>query len=178
MKDSDSTIIDRKDNKSAGEKERSEPRASDKPAKDVSLFVSPQEWRERQIQLLISNGYDEAYVRKAAECEPNLFFLLTCQLDGEAGCSEPATLQDSAKVQVGPRKKNLPPKTVNLSEYLSGKGLKLADLTEKQREVASLKFERGLSMREIARRMGLHLKTVQEHLDCINEKWGIRSPRK
>jgi len=39
-----------------------------------------------------------------------------------------------------------------------------AKLTDRQREVLSLKYEYGLSVSEIARRLGLHRKTVDEHI--------------
>ena len=51
-------------------------------------------------------------------------------------------------------------KKLDLSAYLTG-----TRLTERQHECLSLRLEYGLSVNAIARRLGIHRKTVQEHLD-------------
>ncbi len=53
----------------------------------------------------------------------------------------------------------LPQKRVDLSNYLDP-----ANLTERQRECISLSLEHSLPQSEIARRLGLHHSTVQEHI--------------
>jgi DNA-binding CsgD family transcriptional regulator len=61
--------------------------------------------------------------------------------------------------------KPLPPKKVHLEKYFNQ-----INLTEKQREVVSLRFEHGLSEREIARRKNINLKTVQGHMKAYRKK--------
>lgn len=56
-------------------------------------------------------------------------------------------------------------KKADLSHYLDGAGL-----TEKQREVASLKWEYGFSVLRIAKRQRLHRSTVQERLARAQRK--------
>jgi DNA-binding CsgD family transcriptional regulator len=52
----------------------------------------------------------------------------------------------------------LPPKQQNLSRYLDA-----VKLTDRQRDILSLRYEYGRSIEYIARRLGLHRKTVDEH---------------
>jgi DNA-binding CsgD family transcriptional regulator len=61
--------------------------------------------------------------------------------------------------------KKLGSKKTDVSKMLNKLGL-----TSRQYEIASLKIEYGLSGREIARRLGLNLKTVQEHLKAFRKK--------
>ena len=63
--------------------------------------------------------------------------------------------------------KRLPklPAKNDLSEWLDA-----ANLTERQREVISLKFEYELGVSEIARRLGISRKTVDEHLEAAKKK--------
>jgi len=50
-----------------------------------------------------------------------------------------------------------------LSQYFDG-------LTDKQRECVSLRFEYGLTVADIARRLNLHRKTVTEHLQAADSR--------
>lgn len=56
-------------------------------------------------------------------------------------------------------------KRTDLSRYLEA-----ADLTERQWECASMKYEYSLSIVEIARRLGIHRSTVQESLHAANKR--------
>jgi DNA-directed RNA polymerase specialized sigma24 family protein len=56
-------------------------------------------------------------------------------------------------------------KWMDLSRYFDA-----ADLTERQRECASMRYEYRLSVTQIARRQGLHRKTVQESLHAGNKR--------
>jgi len=56
-------------------------------------------------------------------------------------------------------------KQQDLSKYLDG-----AQLTERQRECQSLRFEYGLSVADIAKRLGVNRTTVAEHLVAANRK--------
>jgi DNA-binding CsgD family transcriptional regulator len=56
-------------------------------------------------------------------------------------------------------------KQTDLSRYFDE-----TDLTERQRERASMKYEYHLSTAEIARRLDLHRSTVEESLDAVNKK--------
>ena len=57
----------------------------------------------------------------------------------------------------------LGPKKANLSRYMDG-------LTEKQREVFSLKYEYSLPVTEIASRLGIDRSTVYEHIEAADKK--------
>jgi predicted DNA-binding protein (UPF0251 family) len=59
----------------------------------------------------------------------------------------------------------LPQKKVNLSEYLEG-----ARLTDKQHQCASWRLEYGLPVAEIARRLGITRRTVDEHIAAATRK--------
>ena len=59
----------------------------------------------------------------------------------------------------------LPAKKTDMSRYFD-----VAKLTERQREVGSLHWEYALPVAEIARRLELDRKTVQEHLDAVERK--------
>ncbi len=59
----------------------------------------------------------------------------------------------------------LPPKQQNLSSYLG-----LATLTERQHECFSLRFEYGLAVSDIARRLEVSRKVVHEHIKAANNK--------
>jgi DNA-binding NarL/FixJ family response regulator len=56
-------------------------------------------------------------------------------------------------------------KNVDLSRYLDG-----AKLTEKQYKCASLKWEYGLSVSQIAKELAIHRKTVGEHIQSAQNK--------
>jgi len=56
-------------------------------------------------------------------------------------------------------------KRVDLSRYLDG-----ANLTEKQHQCASLKWEYGLSISQIAKELAIHRKTVDEHIQSAQKK--------
>jgi RNA polymerase sigma factor (sigma-70 family) len=75
-------------------------------------------------------------------------------------------------------RRNLPRKKLDLSRYI----VRAGNLTERQRECFSLRFERGLSISEIARKMGVHNKTVYEHIEQAKKKLGLfraqQQPRK
>jgi DNA-binding CsgD family transcriptional regulator len=73
---------------------------------------------------------------------------------------------------IEPRKdtKQLPVKTTDLSNYFDQ-----AQLTDRQRECASLKHEYGLTKTAIADRLGLSRKTVDEHLAAAERR--IQSAR-
>ena len=60
---------------------------------------------------------------------------------------------------------NLPAKQQQLSMYFDN-----AKLTDLQLQIASLKWEYGLSVSEIARRFDKHRSTIDEHLAAIKEK--------
>lgn len=66
---------------------------------------------------------------------------------------------DLPNIPSGKERKKLPPKKTNLSNYFDQAGL-----TDRQHECASLKHEYGLTVTEIAERLGLSRKTVDEHL--------------
>ena len=59
----------------------------------------------------------------------------------------------------------LGPKKTDLARYFDA-----ADLTDRQRECASLKWEYGLPDRQIADRLDLHHKTVQESLNAAKKR--------
>lgn len=59
----------------------------------------------------------------------------------------------------------LPPKRQDSLRFFEN-----ANLTERQKQCASLRWEYGLRITDIARRLGLHRKTVQEHLARANAK--------
>ena len=56
-------------------------------------------------------------------------------------------------------------KQMDLSRYFDA-----ADLTKRQQVCASMKYEYGLSVVEIARRLGVHHSTVQESLDAASKR--------
>jgi hypothetical protein len=56
-------------------------------------------------------------------------------------------------------------KKQDLSRYLDA-----AELTEKQQSCFSLRFEYGLSQREVGRRLGLHHSVVGEYVEAANKK--------
>ncbi|MBZ5532787.1 MAG: LuxR C-terminal-related transcriptional regulator [Acidobacteriia bacterium] len=74
---------------------------------------------------------------------------------------------DESRVPGGvPRKKEkLPAKTADLSQYLDE-----AQLTDRQRECFSLKFEYGLRFSAIAHRLGISRKTVDEHIAAARRR--------
>jgi DNA-binding CsgD family transcriptional regulator len=78
--------------------------------------------------------------------------------EGLSGLNLPAS-------DISEKKSPVPAKKVDLSEYLDQ-----ADLTDRQRECISLKFEYGLTVTEIAERLGLTRKTVDEHIEAANRK--------
>ena len=81
--------------------------------------------------------------------------------------SEESKLQKPARpheTNANPSHK-LPAKNVDMSRYLDA-----ANLTEIQREVASLALEYSLSVAEIARRFGKHRKTIDEHLTAAKKR--------
>jgi DNA-binding CsgD family transcriptional regulator len=59
----------------------------------------------------------------------------------------------------------LPTKRQDLSGYFFGAGL-----TEQQRQCFSLRFEYGLRTTDIAKRMGIHHSTVQQHIQAAKVK--------
>jgi len=71
-----------------------------------------------------------------------------------------------------PRRGKLPPIKLHLSRYYV-----LADLTELQRECHSLRYERGLKLTDVARRMGLHHSTVQEHIKEADSRLAKLKPK-
>jgi predicted DNA-binding protein YlxM (UPF0122 family) len=80
----------------------------------------------------------------------------------------------------GPRRfKRLGQKTTDISQYFDS-----ANLTERQRDCLSMKYEYELSAAEIARRLVLHRTTVQEHIAAgekamqRDEKWKRRVKRR
>lgn len=73
--------------------------------------------------------------------------------------------QNSARSGQKKPPKKLPPKKHDYSEMID-----TARLTEKQREVISLRLEYGLGVSEIADRLGISRKTVYEHFDAAKRK--------
>ncbi len=63
------------------------------------------------------------------------------------------------------KKPSLGPKKQDLSQYLDS-----AKLTQRQHECMSLHFEYGLKLTEIANRLGIDRKTVEEHLALAKAK--------
>lgn len=59
----------------------------------------------------------------------------------------------------------LPPKKAHMSYYFDG-----AKLTDKQQECAELRWEYGLSVPEISRRLGKSRRTIDGHLEAATEK--------
>lgn len=59
----------------------------------------------------------------------------------------------------------LPAKKIDLSNYIDN-----ASLTDRQKEVFSLSCEYGIPVAGIARRLGLHRKTIYEYLAVANKK--------
>jgi predicted DNA-binding protein (UPF0251 family) len=70
-----------------------------------------------------------------------------------------------AKVVVQPTRSQLPPKERDYSEMFDA-----ANLTDVQRETASLAWEYGLRPTQIAKRLGKHRKTVEECLAAARKK--------
>jgi DNA-binding CsgD family transcriptional regulator len=68
--------------------------------------------------------------------------------------------------------KELPDKQTDLSNYFDQ-----AQLTERQRECASLKLEYGMTVTDIADRLGITRKTVDEHLEAAERKIEIARAR-
>lgn len=66
-----------------------------------------------------------------------------------------------------PNRTKLAAKTTDLSKYLEGAGL-----TDRQRECFSLKFEYELTVSEIASRLGISRKTVDEHIAAAQRRIG------
>jgi DNA-binding CsgD family transcriptional regulator len=66
----------------------------------------------------------------------------------------------------------LPAKKADLSRYMDQ-----AELTERQRECFSLKFEYGLAVIAIAERLHIHRKTVDEHIEAANRRMQIAKLR-
>jgi DNA-binding NarL/FixJ family response regulator len=64
-------------------------------------------------------------------------------------------------------KAKLPAKTADLSKYIDGAGL-----TDRQRECFSLKFEYGLRVSAIVKRLELSRKTVDEHIAAAKRRIG------
>jgi len=80
----------------------------------------------------------------------------------------------------GPRRiKGLGEKTMDMSQYFDS-----ANLTKRQRDCLSMKYEYALSAAEIARRLDLHRTTVEEHIAAgmkameRDEKWKRRVERR
>jgi predicted DNA-binding protein (UPF0251 family) len=76
--------------------------------------------------------------------------------DGQIAVSEGNSFSKPSK---------LGPKKFDVSRYIDG-----VKLTEKQREVYELRFEHQLSKTAIAKRMGIHRSTVDEHLALAGTK--------
>jgi len=68
-----------------------------------------------------------------------------------------------------PRSSKLPRKESDLSKYAAR--IDAVNLTEIQREVFSLRFERGLKVRKIARHLRKDPTTIREHLDAALRKF-------
>jgi DNA-binding CsgD family transcriptional regulator len=79
--------------------------------------------------------------------------------------SSPESMPGNQARRPQPDKSKLPAKTTDLSKYLEG-----AELTERQRECFSLKFEYGLRVSEIVIRLGLSRKTVDEHIAAAKRR--------
>jgi DNA-directed RNA polymerase specialized sigma24 family protein len=56
-------------------------------------------------------------------------------------------------------------KQQDMSQYLNG-----SELTDRQRQCASLKFEYALNLNQIAKRVGIHRTTVEEHIEAAKIK--------
>jgi DNA-binding CsgD family transcriptional regulator len=77
-----------------------------------------------------------------------------------------ASAQPSFSASGGPdRKPKLPPKKQDLSVYFDR-----APLTERQRECLSLRLEYGLTVSQIAERLGITRKVVDEHIEAATRK--------
>jgi hypothetical protein len=80
--------------------------------------------------------------------------------------AEPSEPQEQPTADASKGFDGLGQKQTDLSQYFDA-----AELTERQRECASLKWEYGLGVTEIARRLGLgHHSTVQEVLKAVDTK--------
>lgn len=73
--------------------------------------------------------------------------------------------QSTTKADAPKELKELGKKEMELSQYFDA-----ANLTERQYQCASLKWEYGRPTREIARRLDLHHKTVQECLNAVGRR--------
>jgi DNA-binding CsgD family transcriptional regulator len=93
----------------------------------------------------------------------------------EYAASRPPTQGDQAPILIAASERNepkaaqqqpfegLPAKKQDLGRYFHG-------LTDRQHDCASLKWEHGLSDLDIARRLGLHHSTIQEHLEAARKR--------
>jgi hypothetical protein len=86
------------------------------------------------------------------------------KLRGETGSHSAASAAEQTRAAIARKGfDGLGQKETDLSQYFGA-----ANLTERQAECASMKWEYGLSDRQIAERLGLHHKTVQESLRAAN----------
>jgi DNA-binding NarL/FixJ family response regulator len=106
-------------------------------------------------------------IRRVCVASATFCSILDKQAQVEALASPLAVAQDGQACTSSTPKRfdGLGQKQTDLSQYFD-----LADLTDRQRECASLKWEFGLPDRQIAERLDIHHKTVQESLNASNKR--------
>jgi DNA-directed RNA polymerase specialized sigma24 family protein len=120
------------------------------------------EFTEMLLRGLTCKMIDPAWFkldRLAGEAYVSLASIPRARADGTSPAT-PAVKQGSTKT--------LPPKQQDLSEYIEQ-----AQLTERQRECFSLKFEHGCTVKAIAQTLGISRKTVDEHIHAAEKRIGV-----
>ena len=97
--------------------------------------------------------------RQKKEAEEQLAHLM--QLSNETGVAPDLSVPATPTADVPKAFEGLGQKKTDLARYFDD-----ADLTERQRQCCSMKYEYELRASEIARRLDLNRKTVEEHLDA------------
>jgi len=106
-----------------------------------------EDWKER-LEIEAGDLNKQETIQARANVEPSL----------------PSSVVPIAVPSKKPTSK-LPQKRFNLSEYLEG-----ARLTDRQHQCASWRLEYGLPVTEIARRLGITRRTVDEHIAAATRK--------
>lgn len=168
------------------------PRDIDKVIRKLHADKKDLEFRRDDWQLNLNTALSHLAggIQQSVRKEPDTTERHAIQMTTSADFSDVTALQDNAapSVETGsesaisprqspaaeesgvpicpPRKKEkLPAKTADLSQYLEE-----AQLTDRQRECFSLKFEYGLRFSAIANRLGISRKTVDEHIAAARRR--------
>jgi predicted DNA-binding protein (UPF0251 family) len=168
------------------------PRDIDKVIRKLHADKKDLEFRRDDWQLNLNTALSHLAggIQQSVRKEPNTTERHAIQMTTSADFSDVTALQDNAapsvetgsepaisprqspaadesRVPSGPpsKKEKLPAKTADLSQYLDE-----AQLTDRQRECFSLKFEYGLRFSAIANRLGISRKTVDEHIAAARRR--------